>query len=49
MNERIFREVESEDVFGVNIKKGKHTELEPLREKSEVVIKLNRQRDIDCL
>jgi hypothetical protein len=42
MNERIFREVESEDVFGVNKKKEKQTALDPLREKSEVVIKLNR-------
>ena len=49
MNERIFRDVESNDVFGVNKKQGKHAELDPLREKSEVVIKLNRQREIDLL
>jgi hypothetical protein len=42
MNERIFREVSQDDVFGVNGKKGKQFELDPLREKSEVVIKLNR-------
>ena len=49
MNERIFREIDKDDVFGVNKKQGKHSELDPLREKSEVVIKLNRQRDADAL
>ena len=41
-NDDIIREIDKDDVFGVNKKQGKHSELDPLREKSEVVIKLNR-------
>ena len=42
MNERIFNETKSEDIFGMNKYQPKAYEQEPFKVKSEVVNKLNR-------